>query len=56
MFLRMKREPDKVSEEKLRIDGLDKLLYFGWEARAPADGVEGCAENSEISGLKNFNL
>jgi hypothetical protein len=41
----MKLEPDRVSEEKLRIDGLDKLLYFGWEARLLADGVEGCTEN-----------
>jgi hypothetical protein len=52
----MKLEPDRDSEEKLRIDGLDRLLYFGLEAKTTADGIEGCAENSGISGLSFFNL
>ena len=56
MYLRMKLEPDRVSEEKLRIDGLVKLLYSGWEASALADGVEECTENLGISGLNFFNL
>jgi len=41
----MKLEPDRVSEEKLRIDGLDKLLNLGREARVLGDGVKGYTEN-----------
>ena len=54
MFLRVKLDPDRDSEEKLRIDGLERLLHFGWGARALADGIEGCTENSGISGLYSF--
>lgn len=56
MFLRMKLEPDRDSEEKLRIDGLNRLLHFGLEAKATADGIEGCTDNSGISGLNFSNV
>jgi hypothetical protein len=41
VLLRVKLEPGKDSEEKLRMDGLERLLRFGREVEALADGVEG---------------
>jgi hypothetical protein len=54
VFLRVKLDPDRDSEEKLRIDGLERLLRFCWGARAPAGGIEGCTENSGFSGVRFF--